>query len=133
MQRLAARDEHGQLRTGGDRLGDAASRLEQMLEVVEHEQQPLVPDSRRQGVLRTEGLGGGGLDEPRICERGERHPPDTVVVVVCGGSGPLQREPGLAASAGPGQRDQPDVGMPEQLGQLLELAGPADEPRRRRR
>ena len=46
VQRLAARDEHGQLRTRADRLGDAGGGVEQMLEVVEHEQQALVADRR---------------------------------------------------------------------------------------
>jgi hypothetical protein len=38
VQRLAARDEHRQVRAGADRLGDAGSRVEQVLEVVQHEQ-----------------------------------------------------------------------------------------------
>ena len=92
-----------------------------MLEVVEHEQQPLVPHGRRQGVLRAERLRGGILDERRICERGERHPPDTVVVVVCGGSRCLQREPRLAASARTGQRHQSKLGPSQQRRQLVDL------------
>ena len=74
----------------------------------------LSPHRRRQGVLRAERLRGGILDERRICKRGERHPPDTVVVVVCGGSRRLQREPRLAASARSGQRHQPKVGPSQQ-------------------
>ena len=102
-----------------------------MLEVVEHEQQPLVPHRRRQGVLRAERLSGGILDEPRISERGERHPPDTVVVVVRGGRGGLQREPRLAAPARPGQCDQPDVSSPHESCELVDLLL-ATEKRRRR-
>ncbi len=44
VQRLAARDEHRQVRTGSDRLCDPGGRVEQMLEVVQHEQQALVAD-----------------------------------------------------------------------------------------
>ena len=104
VQRLAARHEHGQTRTRADRLGDAGGRVEQMLEVVEHEQQALVAHRRRQRVLRAERLSGGGLDERGIGERGERHPPDPAVVVVGGRRGRLQREPRLAAPARAGQR-----------------------------
>ena len=47
VQRLAARHEHRQPRAGADRLGEAGGCVEQMLEVVEHEQQALVADRRR--------------------------------------------------------------------------------------
>ena len=131
VQRLPARDEHGQLRTRADRLGYSRCGVEQMLEVVEHEQQPFVPHRRRQRVLRAERLSGGILDECRIGERGERHPPDTVVVVVCGGSGSLQREPRLAASTRAGQCHQPDVTSPHESREMVDLLL-ATEKRRRR-
>jgi hypothetical protein len=133
VQRLAARDQDGQLRTRADRLGDTRSCVEQVLEVVEHEQQPLVSDRRRQRVRRAERLGGRGLDEARVREGGERHPPDTVVVVVCRGRGRLQREPGLAAPAGPGQRNEANVGASKQRRDLVDLALATQERRRRNR
>ena len=133
VQRLAARDEHRQMRTGADRLGDAGGRVEQMLEVVQHEQQPLVAHRCRQRVLRAERLSGGGLDECGIGERGERHPPDPAVVVVRGRGGGLQREPRLAAPTRAGQRHQPDVGSPQQCGDLVDLPLAAEERRRRNR
>ena len=98
VQRLAARDEHRQVRTGSDRLCDPGGCVEQMLEVVQHEQQALVADRCRERVLRPERLSGGRLDECGIGERGERDPPHAAVVVVGGRGGSLQREPRLAAA-----------------------------------
>ena len=133
VQRLAARDEHRQVRTGSDRLCDAGGCLEQMLEVVQHEQQALVADRCRERVLRPERLSGGRLDECGIGERSERDPPHPAVVVVRGRCGSLQREPRLAAATGPGQRHQPDVGAAQQGRNLVDLPLAAEERRRRNR
>ena len=130
VQRLTARHEHRQVRAGADRLCDVGGCIEQMLEVVEHEQQSLVADRRRERVLRAERLGGDGLDQRGIGERGERHPPDPVVVVVGGRCGRLQREPCLPASTRPGQRDEPDVGPPQQRRDLVDLTLAAQKRRR---
>ena len=48
-------------------------------------------------------------DELRVAQRRERHPPDAVRVVLGDLGRRLQRKPRLARSAGPGQRQQPDV------------------------
>ena len=45
----------------------------------------------------------------------------------------LDGQPGLADPAGTEQRDQPHVGVPQQIGHLGELDGPAEERRRRSR
>ena len=81
--------------------------------------------------LEPERLAGGGLDERRIGERGERHPPDPTVVVVRGRRGRLQCESCLAAPARAGQRHQPDVGPPQQQRELVDLPLATEERCRR--
>ena len=104
-----------------------------MLEVVEHE------DWRRLGERVLERLQlatrdvaepragrDGGEDEPRVRERSEIDE-DGAVVLGCSG----EREPGLAASARAGEREQADVRPAEQRQDRRELEAAADQGGRR--
>src|SRR5262249_61928343 len=87
----------------------------------------------RQQAPGAEGLTCCGVDERGIDERGERPPPDAVVVVVPGSRSRLQREPGLAASTRASQRHQPDLRSPQQRGDVIHLLLAAEKRRRRNR
>ena len=77
VQRLAARHEHGETRAGSHEPGDLDGCLDEMLEVVEQEEQPLLADPSS-WILRVERLRRGVEHEPRIAKTRERHPVDTV-------------------------------------------------------
>ncbi len=65
-----------------------------------------------------------------VAQRGERHPPDALRVVVRRGGRRLEREPRLAAAARARQRHEADVVPGEQLADFTQLAVAAEERRR---
>ena len=76
VQRLSARDEHSQVRTGGDEFGDVDGGVDNLLEVVERDQHAGVADRCGRLGRRSECLRDRRADEPRVAERVQRHPAD---------------------------------------------------------
>ena len=118
--------QSGQVRQGP--VGELRARVEQMLAVVQHDQGGSVaellgdgrPDVAARRVGHADRPGHPGLDELRIGQRGQIHPPDRP-----GRLGDPQREPGLAAAAGPGQRHQ--AGPGQQVRDLIEVVVAAQQ------
>jgi hypothetical protein len=77
-----------------------------------------------------ESLGGGRQDEVGILERRKADEHDAVGEAVEQPGGGLDGEPCLARPASAGQGDQPDIGTPEQVCHVLDLALATDERRR---
>ena len=128
MQRLAARDEDLGVGRPGQERRDRRRGLDDLLEVVDEHEQPLVRDVVDQAVVGADRCSDRALDEGRVAERLERNPEDTVGELLDRFGSELEREARLAASARSGQRDQA-MRAHERAG-LLELALPADERRR---
>ncbi len=121
-QQLAARDQQPQVRAGGQELGELGRDIGQVLEVVEHEQQPLIADVVGEAPFRPDGLRRSREHVGRIAERCEWHPEDAVWIQVAGRARCLQREARLADAARTGQRDEPRVVDGEQRRELGQLA-----------
>ena len=134
-QRLAARHEHLQARAVGEQLDDRWRGDRDLLEVVEDDQDLLraepaaelverralgrVAEADRRRDQREDGIAVGRGDEvDEVDAVGE--PVDLV-------GGGTDGEPGLAAAAGTGERDEPDVGVVEALADRPELGVAADE------
>ena len=140
LQSLATRDEQMEGRAAGDQVGHVVGAVrKKMLEVVE-EQQPLLAGKRGDEGRgqRLAGLLGDvesacdrGDNERRVAQRGERDPEDAVGVAVGRGGGGLEREPRLAGAAGPGEGEQPRVGLGEQCGDRRQFALTAEKRGRR--
>jgi hypothetical protein len=138
-QRRAAGDQDDQAGAGGDEVGDRLGGAEQVLEVVEHQQQP-----QRGEVLGEQALGVGALDGRaadrardggdhlgRVGQRCQRHDRRAVGErrVELGGHG--RRQPRLADPARAGQGDQAPVGGGEQAVSAAQLLVAAEQPGRR--
>ena len=105
VQRLAARDEHLRVGRAGEQRGDRRRGLDDLLEVVEKDEQRACSRRGRSGRRpRRPTLPDRALDECGVAERLERHPEDAVGEVLDRLGRELEREPRLAAPAGPGQR-----------------------------
>ena len=134
MQRLAAgREElHGARRR--ERLREQRGGVEHLLEVVDHEEELLLGEVRREllpgRLVDAERLRDLRQDELGIGDRRERHEEDAVREVLDQLGRRLQREPGLPGAARPGQRDRADVGPAQELDHLGDLAVAPDERRR---
>ena len=110
-----------------------------MLGIVEEEKHPLAGQHLGEDVLeRAVGLldhverpRGLPEHERRVAKRRKRDPPDAVGIGVSGEGGGLQCEPGLPCPTRPGEGEQTSSGRRKQLGDLGELALPAEEGRRR--
>jgi len=106
---------------------------QEVLEVVQHDQDLPFAQLAHQvlhqrpvpGVLQPDVLGDRRWHQPRIPDGRQRDEIDAVRVVAGHRRGHGDAQPGLAAAARPGQRDQ--VAAREQLFRLLQLAFPADE------
>jgi len=106
---------------------------QQVLEVVQDEQDlPLaqladqvVHQGPVPGVLQPEALRDRGRHQPRVADRRQRHEEDAVRVIAGHLGGQRDAEPGLAAAARPGQRDQAAGG--QQPSGPRQLMFPADE------
>ena len=134
-QRLAARHEHLQARAVGEQPDERRRGNRHLLEVVEDDQDLLRAELAAQLVERR--ALGGVAEADRGRDQGEhgvavgcRDEFDEVdavgepVDLVGGGA---DGEPGLAAAAGTGQRDEPDVLVVEALANGAELRVAADE------
>ena len=123
-----------------DHLAQKPGALDEMLEVVEHEQRRALAEVVEQLVLRREAavravdgeldrLRKGGREEVRRGDGGERDEVDAVLVAVDAASGGLQGEPGLAGPARADKREQAASRVIQQPVDLLELRRTADERR----
>ena len=134
-QRDAGRDQAREIRAAPEEVRDDRARGHDLLEVVQDQQHPLLPDvvgKRVHGravaaVRHAEHPRDRGGHQGRVADRFERHEPDPVRELVGRGRRDLQREPGLAGAARPGQAQQPGPG--QQRHGLAELLVAADEGR----
>ncbi len=126
------------LRSLLDDLGEQVPRVEQVLEVVEHEQRgPFAQEvdqlvtGRDRAVrvvdLELQALGDGGREQVRCRDTDERNEVDTVLIAVDPASGCLERQSRLADTARPDQRQQAAVGLVEHAIDRGELVGPPHE------
>jgi hypothetical protein len=122
VQRLAAR--HEQVKVGARRKErrELARRLEQVLEVVEEQEQPLVGDVLGEAVLRAERLGRRPEHELRVAERREWHPPNAVRIAVRERGRALHGEPRLTRTARTGEGKKAVLLVQEQRYDFAELA-----------
>src|SRR5205085_2344816 len=84
-------------------------------------------------IGKVERLENRARDDGRVVDRRELGHPRAVPELGREPPRELDREPRLADAADPGQRDEPDVVAPAELGERRELALAAEERRRRRR
>jgi hypothetical protein len=112
-----------------------------VLDVVQDEQRPALPQQRAQRILdrsparlpHVAGAGDRHGDQGGVVDRSEVDEPDAVRVHGGHVLGDAARQAGLADAARPGQRDQADAGAAQEVGDGRDLALPADETRQRRR
>jgi hypothetical protein len=81
-QPLAARHENVELRAGLEHLAKCRAGLDQVFEVVEQAEHPLLADVLGEPARRPEHLRDRRRHQLRIPERGKRYPPDTVRIAV---------------------------------------------------
>ena len=140
VEPLPRRRQELDVRGALDHLAQKPGALDEMLEVVEHEQRRALAEVVQQLLLRREAavravdgeldrLGEGGREEVRRGDGGERDEVDAVRVAVDAASGGLEGEPGLARPARPDEREQAAVRVLQQPVDRFELRRPADERR----
>ncbi len=137
-QRLPAGREHEDVRAASQDLrGQRGTRVDEVLAVVQHQQHrpsrelcdQRLPAPAGLGELHPQGCGDRLGHEMRFRQPGEVHEPRPVPEVVAPPGRHGEREPGLAAAAGPGEGQQP--APPEQPVHLGHFAFPADQGCRR--
>ena len=140
-QRLPAGDQQARPRAGPYHgVGQLRGRAKHVLGVVEDDQQVPVADRVDQGIQHgpsrlladTEHGGHGACDQLGVGHRRQLDQPHSVPGAIQYLGRHLQRQPGLADPARPGDRDQPTP-PGHQRPQLSQLAGPAHETSRLRR
>ena len=141
-QRFPAGGEDPQLRQPVEQLiGELRGRFDEMLAVVQHQHrladvEQLGHPVERRGLLHLPSVGkaavpGAERAEHRVgqlirrAHPGQRHEPHPAALISPMPGHRLQGQPGLARATGPDDGDQPGGG--HQLGELLQLAVPADE------
>ena len=143
VQPLARRHEEGEGRRRGEQVGDDVDTAgEQVLHVVEHEHQLLVPERAEQrvaGVAAVVGIAGVDRDADRRCDRrhhvvaarqwGEGDQEHAVGETIELATGELERQPCLSHAAHAGQREQPGPAVDLQRRQAGEVGLPTDERR----
>ncbi len=135
VQHGAAGDDRLDLGCRPQQVGDDRGGRDDLFEVVEDQQQTLVPEpvgqrlvDRSRGALRdAEGAGDPRRDEHGIADGLEGNEEDAVREVVRCPGRQLERQPRLAGPARAGERQQPGRG--EQAGRRLELGVAPDERR----
>ena len=134
-QRGAARDHELRARRDGQQPGQVGRGVEQLLEVVEHEQQLAAAEHGGQAFAlgRAELLRDLRGHARGVVERGELDEVRAVGEVRRAPVRELEREVRLADPARPGQREQPHVRVGEQLGGGREIVLAAEQRRRRDR
>ena len=111
----SARHEHGQARSSIEQLGDLRCAVDEVLEVVEHEQELAVPKlvvqqlapARGAGLPQPERPGDRRQQELGLGDRGEVDERRSVGEPGAEPVAELDGEPRLADAAGPEQRDEP--------------------------
>ncbi len=133
-ERDPTRREHRRVRRAPDETHDRRRRFEQMLEVVEHEQQPLAlqPFLELVRIVEREYVRNCSRHEVGIAERSEVDQVDAVPELVDHPRRRLDREPRLPGAAGACERDD-RVPAADELDDLLQLGLATDELRRRHR
>jgi hypothetical protein len=131
-QRRAARDEDAELARRGEQRREPRCGVEQVLEVVEHEQQPLPAQVLDQVFARADGLRDLRQHELRVGDARERHPVDGVESLPDELGRDLEREPRLARAAGAGDRDEARPVL-EHAEEFAQLAFAAEQRARRDR
>ena len=139
-QRRAARDEHGEAGAQRDQLADLRGGAQQVLEVVEHQQRPRVPEVGGDGVegrrapwVVRDGEGERAPDRGHqvagVGERGQRHLDHAVGELRRKGRRRGGGQPRLADAARPDEGDQPGRSRREQRGDRLDVVLAAEEVR----
>ena len=130
-QGLAAGDQHAQgVAAAQQRIDQRGDRLQQVLAVVEHEQQPrgahaLLEDlqhRRPRDFPDAQGVGDHGVHVPCVAHRGQIDEGDTIGEARLRFPGDLEREPGFAAAADADQGEQGAVAKVRHRLPLLALA-----------
>ena len=134
VERFATGDERSACRCSRDERGQQRSGLDDLLEVVDHEQHLLRGEERGQRLPGTlvdpECLRDRGNDEVRIGDAGQVDQVDAIGMLVKQVRGNLDRQACLARSAGARQGHEPNVTPAQQGAQLADLSLPSDERRR---
>ena len=139
VQDDAARHQERQTGSRGDELREARSRLAQVLDVVQNEQELLWCDRGGERVERrlarivrdAESAGDRGQDQRVIAQRRELHERDAVCKRAPNSPGGFDRESRLPAAPRAGERDQPGVAPIEERAELVEVTLAAHERCRR--
>ena len=111
MEPLAARYDHVEVRALGEQRGQRGGRVDDVLEVVEHKEQPPLTDRLLQRPRDSERAGSRLGNRVGIADGRKRHPPDTGRITIRRLTRRLQGEPRLPAAAGAREREQADVGV----------------------
>jgi hypothetical protein len=134
MEHRTARDQQRQARRAREKLNEGRRGVAELLDVVEHEQELARGEDLRERLERLpaalvdlERLGDRRHEERGIVHGRQLDERRAVRIRRRGAVGRLERKPGLAAPARPGEDDQPRVARSQQRGQRLELTLPADE------
>ena len=117
-------------RAGAEQQRQVGRSAHHVLEVVEQQQHPAVADRFRERPA-AEHARRTREDCRRFGDRGERHPPDAVRILLGGRGGGLEGEARLAAAARAREAQQTDVGASEQFIDLAQLGVPTEERRQR--
>ena len=139
VQDGAAGDEHVELRSRAEQLGDERRRTGHLLEVVEHQQHGLVTqvilERLQQRAVRRLADPQGGSDGRRhqalVGDGSQLDEEDAIGVLTQAFGGHLQRQSGLAGATRAGERDQ--AGRVDQLAHRGDLRVPAHEARQLQR
>ena len=140
VETLTRRRQQLDLRCALDDLPEQVRAVDEVLEVVEHEQRRPLAQVVEELFLRREAavgavhreldrLGNRRRQELRRCHRDERDEVHAVRVALDPARGGLERESRLARPARPDEREQAAVGILEQPVDLVELRRAADERR----
>jgi hypothetical protein len=119
-----ARHQHLQGRAGGEEIGDDGGGGGNLLEVVEHQEEAPSPEFRGElveqrqlaGLAYREGLGDGRRNGGRIGDGGERDERCAVGPLGADDGGDAQGETCLADAARPGQGEEPELRLAEEVG-----------------
>ena len=119
-----------EVRARRDQTGDLRAGLDDLLEVVEHEQQLALPDMPRQLFARAEGAGDLLQHELRVVQSCEPDPEDAGSKFRHELRRRLDRETRLARPPGPVKREQTRA-FADACDDVRRIAGPPDERARR--
>ena len=132
-----ARGQDRESRAGGEQVDDEGRGVDDLLEIVEHEQEVLVAQEGREagderfvaGVAHVEDLGNGGGYVIRVADRRKRDEPNAIREGVSAHCGYRKGKAGLAHATRSGKGYYPRV-APKQPPHLTPLPLAADEWRR---